>query len=333
MSAILENMKKLNFGFTGDSDSLTKLSTSLGQWWYIFAAGLGSAIVSIASSFVSSYSTSSNFSGISGLISFITFLLACPFTWLLIGAALIIYGGKGTYNDQFNLNNENKRLSKENNEVTLLNEKINSISEDSTLLQNELSELQVKLVTTWLKGCSRQLNLNTNCRTTIYYYVEQHFYVLARHSQNPKLEEIHTQKFSRNHGVISKAWEHKSCIDIEDIPVYSEKPDEYIEYMVKQYGYSEERTKKLTMKSCQYIAFSIVEADKHIGVIVFESDRAKNWNSQKVTQIKKYCEEYQGYLVDFIRGGIKYDRTVQLPVQSQKDVDNEFITQFKEGKV
>lgn len=325
-------MKKINFGFTGSSDSLTKLSVSLGQWWYIFAAGLGSAIVSIASSFVAAYSHSSEWSSASGFWGVILFFFKNPVVWLFIGGLLIVYGGKGTYSDLENLKLENDRLSEENSKIERLSEKVNSLSEDSALLQNELSELQMKLVVTWLKGCSRQLNLNTNCRTTIYYYIDKHFYVLARHSQNPQLEEIHTQKFSRDHGVISKAWQHKSCIDIEDIPIYSDAPEKYIEYMSDKYGYAEERTTALTMKSCQYIAFSIVDADRNIGVIVFESNKAKNWNSQKVTQIKKYCEEYQGYLADFIRGGIKYDRTVQLPVHSKSDVDGEFIETFKEGK-
>lgn len=238
---------------------------------------------------------------------------------------MILYGGKGTYTDQQNLSKTNQKLTSENSKVHQLKEKINSISEDSELLQNELAELQVKLVTTWLKGSARQLNLGTNCRATIYYYVNEHFYVLARYSQNPKYSEIHRQKFSRNHGVISKAWEHKSCIDIEDIPCYKDEPEKYKEYMQVKYGYEKEKTDKLTMKSCQYVAISIVEADNHLGVIVFESDKRGLLKNQKVAQIKKYCTDYQSYMVDFIYGGIKYDKTVRISSSSEQNVDDEFM--------
>lgn len=326
-------MATLKFGFTGKSDFLAKFSASLGQWWYIFAAALGSAIVSISASFAGTYNLTESWSGFSSVLGFVLFLLKMPWTWLFIGAILILYGGKGTYDDQKNLYKRNEELLEENGTVSQLKKKVNSISEDSELLQNELLELQVKLVTTWLKGSARQLKLGTNCRVTIYFYVDRHFYLLARYSQNPKYSEIHRQKFSRNQGVISKAWEHQVCVDIKDIPSYVDDPEGYKNYMLTNYGCATEKTEKLTMKSCQYIGISIVEADKHVGVIVFESDKRGLWNSQKVAQIKKYCTEYQGYMVDFINGGIKYDKTVRVLAKPEQDVDDDFMKTFEEGNL
>jgi len=323
-------MQILKFGFTGNSKLLTELSTTLGQWWYIFIAAAGSAIVSISASFAGTYDLAKSWNSVSSAISFFSFLQEMPWPWpgLGLGMIMIIYGGKGTYTDQKNLFKTNQELTSENNKIHQLKEKINSISEDSVSLQNELAELQIKLVTTWLKGSARQLKLGTNCRVTIYYYVSEHFYVLARYSQNPKYSEIHRQKFSKNHGVISKAWEHKSCVDIVDIPCYKDDPEKYKNYMFEKYGYPMEKTDKLTMKSCQYVAISIVEADNHMGVIVFESDKRGLLKDQKVAQIQKYCTEYQSYMVDFIYGGIKYDKTVKISSYSDQNVDDEFMKTF-----
>lgn len=322
-------MSDLNFGFTGSSSSLKDFSTKLGQWWYIFAAAVGSAIVSVSASFAGSYDICNNWQSTSGVADFALFVLFMPWAWLLLGSLMIIYGGKGTYIDQKNLNSRNEELKEEIKNVDQLKEQINSVSEDSELLQNELAELQVKLVTTWLKGSARQLNLGTHCRATIYYYINEKFYLIARYSQNPKYAEIHRLTFPRNKGVISQAWEHGVCIDIENIPVFYEDKQEYIEYMKEHYGYEHDKIEKLTMKSCQYIAISVVEADKHIGVIVFESDKKSLWKEQKVAQIKRYCSDYQSYMVDFIHGAIKYDKTLKVTPIAEHDVDDEFVSTFR----
>ena len=234
-------MNKLSFGFTGESSSIQKFSIKLGQWWYIFFATASSAVISISASFAGAYDLPENLFKEAGIKEVFIFIISNPWIWIVFGALGIIYGGKGTYIDQKNLNSINEKLKLENHLVGNLKEKINSISEDSEALQNELGKLQVKLVTTWLKGSARQLNLSTNCRTTIYYYINQHFYLLARYSQNPKYSEVHRQKFSKNDGVISKAWEHKVCIDIENIPCYQDSPEDYVQYLSDNYGYAKEK--------------------------------------------------------------------------------------------
>jgi hypothetical protein len=49
-------MGKQKFGFSGESSVLNKISNSLGQWWYIFFAAVGSAVISISASFAGTYS-------------------------------------------------------------------------------------------------------------------------------------------------------------------------------------------------------------------------------------------------------------------------------------
>ncbi|MCK5718278.1 MAG: hypothetical protein KAH77_12395 [Thiomargarita sp.] len=324
-------MTNLKFGFTGNSDLLKRFSIKLGQWWYIFCAAIGSAIVSISASFVGTYDYSQKWTAVTGLLETLMMFIFNPYTALICGVIAMIYGGKGTYSDLDNLQKINDDLKKENSKVKDLKEHINSITEASEYQQDQLSFLQRKLVKTWLKGTSRQLNLDTNIRVTIYYYVDKHFYVLARHSLNPKFAEIHRQKFSINDGVISKAWEHKECVDIEECPEYTSNPDGYQKYCHQKYGYTKNKIDTLTMKSCQYIAISINEADNHIGVIIFESDISKKFRTQKVSQIKKYCNDYQSYMVDFIRDGIKYDKSAKIALKRNSHVDQEFILKFKSG--
>lgn len=324
-------MDKLKFGFTGSSTALSQFSTKLGQWWYISFAAAGSALVSVCASFAVSFGFEAKLEVTSDIWAIILLFIWNPWSGIVLGVIGILYGGKGTFRDLDNLNNTNTLLLKDNQSVGTLKNKLNSVTEDSESLQNQLSDLQVKLVETWLKGSSRQFNLSTKERVTIYYYIDGHFYLLARHSQNPIYAETHRQKFSRNHGVISKAWQHKICVDIEKCPIYKDDPDGYKSYMNEHYQYDSEKIDGLAMKSSRFVAISIIDADKHIGVIVIESVRADFFKSQKVSQIKRYCTDYQSYMVDFIKGGIQYDKSAQIAKNHNLHVDQDFINTLKKG--
>jgi len=322
-------MGKQKFGFSGESSVLNKISNSLGQWWYIFFAAVGSAVISISASFAGAYNFCEKWEASHGILKSLIVVLFNPWSFILLGSIAIIYGGKGTFIDLDNLNSKNKKLEKENLEVNSLKERINSVSEDSVSLQNQLSSLHTQLVTTWLKSCFRNLKLTTNERVTIYYHVDNHFYVLARHSQNPMFSVIHRQKFSVNHGVISKAWGHRECVDIDGCPLYSNEPNDYKQYMKDTYGYKESSIETLAMKSCQFIAVAIVEADNPVGVIVFESDNHNKFKAQKISQIKKYCSDYQSYMVNFIAGGVKYDKSARVAANaSTEEVEEDFLSKF-----
>jgi len=324
-------VNKLRFGFTGKSNRLNQLSNKFGQWWYIFFAATGSALISICASFAIGFDIANKFKDTTDFFPCLWLIIWNPWCGLIIGATAIIYGGKGTFEDLENLNVLNEALKKENATVSDLKSRIDSISEDSESLQNELTDLQVKLVETWLKGSSRQWHLSTQERVTIYYYVDNHFYLLARHSQNPIYAEQHRQKFSRNQGVISQAWQHKICVDIENCPLHKDDPEGYKNYMQKQYEYEPRKIDNLAMKSSRFVAISIVDSDKHIGVIVVESVRSDFFKSQKVSQIKRYCTDYQSYMVDFVRGAIQYDKSVKVSQNQNQHVDQDFIESLAKG--
>ncbi|REL37095.1 GAF domain-containing protein [Thalassotalea euphylliae] len=324
-------MNKLQFGFTGESEVLNQFSNKIGQWWYIFFAAAGSALISICASFAAGFDFSTKLEATIGFWPCLWLFIWNPWLGILLGVLAILYGGKGTFNDLENLNDINAKLKKENTNIPELKNQINSISEDSESLQNQLSDLQVKLVETWLKGSSRQWKLSTQERVSIYYYVDNHFYLLARHSQNPIYAEQHRQKFSRNQGVISKAWQHKICVDIENCPLYKDDPEGYKAYMQEHYQYDSEKIDNLAMKSSRFVAISIIDADKHIGVIVIESVRADFFKSQKVSQIKRYCTEYQSYMVDFVKGAIQYDKSAKVGQNHNLHVDQDFMESLTKG--
>lgn len=323
-------MKKHRFGFTGSSNKLQRASAKLEQWWYIVFSILGTVIFGLSTAYVGSFCFCDKFANTEGL-KLIKLCLWSPWSFVLFGVVAMFYGGYGIYNDLSNLKLRNEALKKENSKTERYKEKLDSAIEDLDSLRNKLSESHDKLVTTWLKGCCRELNLDTYDRVTIYFCIGDHFYVLARHSSNPKFVDIHRQKFSKVRGVISEAWEHNVCVDTENIPSYDKDPDGYRQYMNDKYGYSEEKVEALTMKSCKYVATSILEADNPVGVIIFESEQQEKFKKQKVVQIIKYCKAHQSYMTDFIKDGIRYNKSVKVTPKGENDVDHEFLSIFQGG--
>ena len=183
----------------------------------------------------------------------------------------------------------------------------------------------------WLKLVSKHLKLSSNDRVSIYYHVENHFYLLARYSINPEFDKINRQKFPTRYGVISQAWQHKSCVDTMKCPEYSASPQDYIEYMSETYDYDNEKINKLIMKSCEFVAISISDADKHIGVIVFETVKSNRFKQQKIREIKKYCKNYQSYLCSFIRDGISLDKSAKVIIAKNSNTESDFLSLFAES--
>jgi hypothetical protein len=135
--------------------------------------------------------------------------------------------------------------------------------------------------------------------------------LLARYSINPQYTKIHRQKFPLNQGVIDKAWQHGCHVD-KDCPK-AEQNKEYVDYLIQTYGYEKEKINNLTMKSCRYIALAIVDADVHIGVIVFEStDPNFLTHIDTENNIKEHCKKYQAQLCKFVRDGLELDRETKI---------------------
>ena len=81
------------------------------------------------------------------------------------------------------------------------------------------------------------------------------------------------------------------------------------------------------MKSCRYIALAIVDADVHIGVIVFEStetDFLKENDTEN--KIREHCKNHQGQLSKFVRDGLKLDREATIKrAGNNRSIEDEFL--------
>lgn len=323
------------FGFTGESTLFKDIGEKFGKGLYIYSAALGTIFLSVGSAFAGSFDFSKDWQTVFGFWLSIKLILFNPYTALIVGGILFIYGARGTYLDQDRQQTQNKQLASENNKlnksVTGLEEALNSTQEELQEQKSERNKLNKELVTTWLKSASKNLELNSTERATIYYEFDDAFSLLARHSINPEYAKIHRQKFPLNQGVIGKAWQHGCHIE-KDCPS-SKNNAEYEKYLIETYKYEKDKINTLTMKSCRYIALAIVDADEHIGVIVFESTEpdflAKNDRENKV---REHCKNYQGQLSKFVRDGLKLDREVTIKRDGKNKSVEDDILQIMENK-
>lgn len=218
-------------------------------------------------------------------------------------------GAKGVYNEKKQLIKENEQLRQENLKVKELEAKVEASQEDGQSLRSDIYRVHQDLVGTWLKGVSKQINLDSYSRVSIYYENQESFYLLSRYSINPKLAKTYKQKFGLNEGVISQAWQHGEHSE-DDSPEYVSDKNGYIEYMIKHYGYSREVLELINMKSCRYFALAITEAGDNIGVIIFESERKDSFSNEIKTQIRDYCSDHQSHLCNFVKDGTLYDKSI-----------------------
>jgi type II secretory pathway pseudopilin PulG len=236
-------------------------------------------------------------------------------TKIVMGIILLLVGAIGA-------NVGNSRLKQQNNDLRLKAESLNSVQEELDSSKSRLFELQKDLVKTWLKGAANFLTLDTSSRVTIYYEDDGSFYLLARYSRNPSYDKIHRQKFSLNQGVISRAWEHGTCIET-GCP--SNSSNGYQEYLQKKYNYDVDKINSLNMKSCRYLAKAIVDADKHIGVIVFEGTETNFLDNDFEKRADKYCEQYQSQLSAFVRNILEFDKELNIKTTYPLTVEDDLL--------
>lgn len=318
------------FGFTGESTVLRDFGEIISKGLYIISTALGTIFLTLGSAYAGSFDFSKTWSTASGFWSSTSVLIfSNPIAGFVVGGALLSYGLLGSFLDQERLQKQNKQLSLDNGglnrSVTGLAEALNSTQEELQEQKSETNKLNKELVTTWLKTASKNLELNSTERATIYYEFDEAFYLLARHSINPEYAKIHRQKFPLNQGVIGKSWQH-GCHVEKDCP-NSKNYDDYEKYLIETYEYEKDKINTLTMKSCRYVALAIVDAEVHIGVIVFESTESdfleKNDSENK---IREYCKNYQGQLSKFVRDGLKLNREATIKRDGKsKSVEDDIL--------
>ncbi|WP_028771953.1 hypothetical protein [Shewanella waksmanii] len=311
------------FGFSGSSDFFKELGDGVGKGLFILCAAIGTVLLTVGSAFAGSYTFSTDWGAASGFFSCAWLIIYNPNTALISGGALFLLGATGTYKDQDRQKQQMVELQTENEELNDTKSALNSNQEELQERQSRIIGLHGELVQTWLKGMSKFLGLDSNSRVTIYYEHAEEFYLLERYSKNPTYSKVHRQKFPLNQGVISRAWEHEHHVE-SNCP-HSTK-DDYVSYLSDAYGYEQEKIHSLTMKSCRYYAKAIIDADIHIGVIVFEGTETDFLDNELSKNIDSYCKDHQGQLSKFVRDSLLFDKEVNIKREGKTiSVEDEFF--------
>ncbi|MEI6895549.1 MAG: hypothetical protein V5789_13190 [Colwellia sp.] len=317
------------FGFSGSSEFFKKLGDGVGKGLFILCAALGTVFLTIGGAYAGSYDFSTEWKNTSENWDYFILILFNPNSALIFGGTAFLFGAVGTYKDQDKQKLKMEALEIDNNKLSETKSALNLTQEELQEKKSRILELHGELVKTWLKGLSKYLELDSNSRVTIYYEHDEEFYLLERHSKNPKYAKVHRQKFPLNQGVISKAWEHDTHKEVE-CPHSEEKA--YTDYLHQNYDYDIDKIASLTMKSCRYYAKAIIDADVHIGVIVFEGTEIHFFENDLEKQINDYCHEHQGQLSKFVRDSLSFDKEVNIKRKGKSiSVEDEFLLLMEEN--
>lgn len=292
---------------------------------------LGPAVVGGAAGFIGAYDSSvkNNVDASTWIVWFLT----NPWVWLLGGIAISIFGIWGT--DQFEKKQQAliDELREDQRNLESTRRTLDLAYEKTEAQGSRLREMQSELVKAALQSSFAVLGMKSNDRVSIYYELDDEFYLLSRYSNNPELCKLHRQKFPLNQGVISQAWQHHFHCD-QECP-HSGEQDKYESYMKDKYGYEAETVRAFAMKSCRYLGFSIMDAGSPIGVMIFEStavDFLKGDGSDSEA-IKAHCEKYESLYSKHIRNGSSLNRELKAKAGRTGDsIDEDILAQIRGGQ-
>jgi hypothetical protein len=319
------------YGFSGNSDFFQNLGVGIGKALFIISSTMGTVLLTIGGAYAGSFDFDAKWTATTNFWDGMSLIILNPVTALISGVATLFFGAIGTYKDQNRQKLRMFELDQENQNLKETKSALNSTQEELQESKSRILRLHGELVKTWLKGLSKFLELDSKSRVTVYYEHDEEFYLLKRHSKNPKYSKVHQQKFPLNQGVISKAWEHGE--HKEDKCPVSSSYEKYKAYMNKTYGYDKTKIDSLTMKSCRYYAKAIIDADIHVGVILYESTNETTFMDDLESKFDSYCQDHQGQLSKFVRDSLNFDREVNIKRQGKNiSVEDDFLELMKKWK-
>jgi len=315
------------FGFSGRSVFFRSVGVVIDKGFFIACAAAGTVLLTLGSAYAGTFDFQAKWNGVSGFLAATKVLLINPITALALGGLLFLLGAVGTYLDQRRQQVRMGELDEELERLDDVKASLDATQEELQEHKSRILQLHTELVQTWLKGACKALDLDSTDRITIYYEHDEAFILLARYSKNPDYSKVHRQKFPLDKGVINQAWQHESYVE-QNCPS-SDDYEKYVEYLCETYGYEADEINRLTMKSCRYFAKAIVEADVHIGVIVFESTRADFFEADdRVGSLGKYCDNYQSQISKFVRDGIGFDKEIRAAGSYHRKSPEEDVLQI-----
>lgn len=304
---------------------------------YQILIGLSSIIFALAGLFISSSDILSELKEVDGFKESAKVIFTDIWGYLIvIGVISLIVGAVGNSREITRLKNNVQTLLNSNrtlkNNENVLKEKIEEAEQELVETKAKIRGLNLESIAIWLKVYSKQLGLKNTDRVSLYYEDNKILHILSRYSANPKLNEIHKQKFPLDKGVISEAWEMGVCYK-QIREGYSNKPDEYIQHCRDTFGYDENEIKSLTMKSQLYFAKAIKDADDHIGIIIFESYDPELLNEDKRAKIEEFLDSSSSLLTNLIRASKNFDQEMmnKTPSNATMTDEEELLQQASEG--
>lgn len=292
-------MAKLKFGFTNNNGYFQNIGIRLDESSYVIISAFSGVFIGMAGATLGGYSWAEEWKDASGFWQILWVIVSFPYFLFLLGIICIFIGARGTIKDQ--KSQKDKIESLKNN-----NRSIEDAEVELSEIKAKIQRLNIDSIVLWLKVYSKQRNLTSKDRVSIYYEDKGDLYILARYSKNPKLTKIHKQKFPLDKGIISKAWEDGFCE--YTLPEYEENQSEYMGKCCNEFGYNEDEIKNLTMKSSSYYAKAIIDADDHIGIIVFESYNTSIIDESEKDSVSKFLESSSSLLANLIRNAREFER-------------------------
>ncbi|MGE8571400.1 MAG: coiled-coil domain-containing protein [Acinetobacter amyesii] len=324
---------------------IKKLSKKFSHPNYLF---LGGFLITVGVYLLSGYSLSQSWSEANSAVTFVAFVIVCPFIWLFIGVILGLANGLGAREEYTiiksenselmnSLNTKEKEILEKDNEVNRkieeikrLSSSINGYQENIQDLNNQIYELQNDIAVGWLKHIFKLFKMNSMERVSIYFEQDEVFILLARYSVNPHYKKSHRQKFPLNQGVISQAWSYGEKIE-NQCPKYEGDGKEYFKYMSDTYAFRIEDLQSFYMKSCWYVAIAISKADDNLGVIVFESINENILNDTDIKALISYCKENQSYLAEFIEKSKALELAKRMRSAGADGAENDILSSLSGG--
>ncbi|KAB0549784.1 hypothetical protein F7R01_00740 [Pseudomonas argentinensis] len=311
-------------GFSGREGLFTWISRSLDKSLFILFNVTGTALFALGGAFAGNYNMQESWRAADGASAVIGFLLTNPYLAIIFGILLALAGGYGIYKDQNRLQSRlesqvadqhkleldhtnsiielSAKIEVEQNRGTQLRADLDTSLHELERVKSRLLELHKELIQNSLKHASIHLSFGTFERITLFNEYQEELHVIGRYSQNPIYNKVARKKFSVNQGIIGIAWRHNS-FEEQHCPDGLDDDQKYCAYICEKYHMHESDVNRLRMKSCRYMAFAVMSAGSHKGVIVFESIDPGFFQKRVdlKADISKYFYEYQGMYAAYIQ--------------------------------
>ncbi len=300
-------------GFSNNARPISNAVGAIEDHFFVILNAIGPLGVAVFLTFIVGWWEGNSLNDVSSgeeFLSAVKFMLWNPINGAILFLSLTVWGALGQSKDLKNLKLTNEslqteiesfdtncsKLDKKNSE---LESRLRTEVENNYLLAEELIAAFKKTAHLWTCQIFNEITLTVKHRISIYYLDsdKKNLVLLDRFAKNHEFNQPGRPFFSRDQGVIGKAWAEGEFFE-KKIPIFNRKNTNYYQYLENTYGFSRDISSRLRMKSCTIGGFAIEDAHgHHIGVIIFESQDQNDFEDAK---LRKVVKRENSRLVEFI---------------------------------